>query len=212
MSVCPLKINHDLYLEMILEKAETVTEEILNLYQQFGDRDYIGEAVSQMEHMSQAAELAMNEGMEDEVILAAFFHDIGHICVQQDQVNTMKGYGVKSHEKIGADYLRHMGYPEKVARLVEMHVEAKRYLTIRYPEYYAGLSEASKQTLEFQGGKMTDEEASAFERDPLFQIAIKLRQWDEQAKETDQPLTDLHRLKAISIQVLTRQLPWQPSF
>ncbi|MDP2147097.1 MAG: phosphohydrolase, partial [Pseudomonas sp.] len=60
--------------------AEQVVAEVFGLYEQHGAADYIGEPVSQIEHMSQAAQLAMAEGFDDEVVLAAFFHDIGHIC------------------------------------------------------------------------------------------------------------------------------------
>ncbi len=40
-------------------------------------------------------------------------------------------------------------------RLVEYHVQAKRYLTFSQPDYYARLSEASRRTLAYQGGVMT---------------------------------------------------------
>lgn len=169
--------------------------EVFSLYETYGHEDYIGEPVSQLEHMSQAAQLAMQEGYDDEVVLAAFFHDIGHICVMKDHANTMDGYGIKSHEKIGANYLRAKGFPEKIARLVENHVQAKRYLTCKYPNYYANLSEASKKTLEFQGGIMSEADASAFEKDPLFPISIRMRQWDELAKEVEIPIVDLDVLK-----------------
>ncbi|MFN7495238.1 MAG: phosphohydrolase, partial [Cyclobacteriaceae bacterium] len=105
-------------------------------------------------------------------------------------------FGVKSHEKIGADYLREKGFSERIAKLVENHVEAKRYLTFRYPEYYNNLSEASKRTLEYQGGKMTAEEADVFEQDSLFEASIQLRKWDELAKEIETPLIDLEIIKA----------------
>jgi putative nucleotidyltransferase with HDIG domain len=145
--------------------------------------------------MSQSAQLAMKEGFNDEVILAAFFHDIGHICVSRNAANNMGGYGVKSHEKIGADFLREKGFPETVAKLVENHVQAKRYLTFKHPEYYHNLSEASKQTLVYQGGMMSAEEAERFERDPLFEASIRMRYWDELAKETEVPILDLAVLK-----------------
>src|SRR5579862_8228628 len=106
-----------------------IVDDIFGLYLKYGNSDYIGESISQIEHMSQAAQLAMDEGYDDEVIMAAFFHDIGHICVQCTNENNMNGYGLKSHEKIGADFLREKGFPERVARLVENHVKAKRYLT-----------------------------------------------------------------------------------
>jgi predicted HD phosphohydrolase len=49
----------------------------------------ISETVSQLEHMSQSAQLAIEQGYDDEVVLAAFFHDIGHICVMQNASNSM---------------------------------------------------------------------------------------------------------------------------
>ena len=173
-----------------------IIEEIFALYERFGNADYIGEPVSQLEHMSQAAQLAMKEGFDDQVVLAAFFHDIGHICVMQNESNSMDGYGVKSHEKIGSDFLRERGFPERVTKLVENHVQAKRYLTYKYPEYYQSLSQASKRTLEFQGGIMAAQGAEAFEGDVLFDVSIRMRKWDELAKEIDVALIDLAKIKS----------------
>jgi phosphonate degradation associated HDIG domain protein len=181
-----------------------IVDEVFALYEKFGDADYIGEPVSQLEHMSQAAQLAMKEGFDDEVVLAAFFHDIGHICVMQNESNSMGGYGVRSHEKIGADYLRERGFPERVAKLVENHVQAKRYLTYKFPEYYQSLSEASKKTLEFQGGVMEPHEAEAFEKDILFDVSIRMRKWDELAKEMDVALIDLAAIKSKARNVLSQ--------
>ncbi|WP_276369733.1 phosphonate degradation HD-domain oxygenase [Chryseolinea sp. H1M3-3] len=182
----------------------TTLDQVFSLYEKFGNADYIGEPVSQLEHMSQAAQLAIEEGADDEVILAAFFHDIGHICVMQNENNSMNGYGVKSHEKIGADFLRQKGFPERIAKLVENHVQAKRYLTFKDPAYYNSLSEASKHTLEFQGGVMTAEEAEGFENDVLFETSISLRRWDELAKETNVPLLNLGEIKSKALIVLSR--------
>jgi putative nucleotidyltransferase with HDIG domain len=119
----------------------------------------------------------------NEMILAAFLHDIGHISVAAGDDNTMGNFGIINHEKAGADYLRKRGFDERIARLVENHVSAKRYLTFKYPEYYNGLSEASKTTLEYQGGMMNHDEAILFEQDELFEQFIEMRRWDELAKE-----------------------------
>ncbi|GHN01991.1 phosphodiesterase [Cytophagales bacterium WSM2-2] len=176
--------------------SETVANEIISLYRKFGDADYIGEPVSQMEHMSQAAQLAIEGGYDDEIVLAAFFHDIGHICVQASSENSMGGFGTRSHEQIGADFLRAKGFSERIAQLVENHVKAKRYLTFRYPEYYASLSEASKKTLEYQGGKMTEPEARLFEVAAEFKESILLRRWDELAKEPGVAIIDFEEIKS----------------
>ncbi|WP_336332716.1 phosphonate degradation HD-domain oxygenase [Pseudomonas putida] len=169
------------------------------LYERHGSDDYIGEAITQLEHMSQAAQLAMAEGFDDEVVLAAFFHDIGHLCGGDA---SMGGYGVVSHERIGAEYLRRCGFGERMVRLVQYHVEAKRYLTLRQPGYYQRLSEASRRTLGYQGGVMNEAEADAFERDPLFEVSLRMREWDERAKEVGVPLMNLAMLKEKALALL----------
>ena len=179
---------------------EQAIAEVFGLYERHGMADYIGEPVSQIEHMSQAAQLAMAEGFDDEVVLAAFFHDIGHLCGQGGA--NMGGYGVVSHERLGADYLRRAGFSERMAKLVEYHVQAKRYLTFSQPDYYARLSEASRRTLVYQGGVMSAEEARAFEQDPLCAVSLRLRHWDEEAKLMHVPVLDLEVLKAKARQVL----------
>jgi len=191
-------------LPSMIGKEEQIVSEILALYDRYGNNDYIGEPVSQIEHMSQAAQLAIAAKAEDEVVLAAFFHDIGHICVAKNNSNDMDGYGIVEHEKIGADFLREKGFPENIAELVGSHVEAKRYLTFKYPDYLANLSEASRNTLEHQGGVMTSEEANAFEQNPLFEQMILLRKWDEQAKETRKAIIDLEVIRKKALDVLRR--------
>lgn len=189
----------------MISKFQAVTDEVLTLYQRFGEHDYIGEPVSQIEHMCQCAQLAEAGGFDDEVILAAFFHDIGHLLEHVIPSEQMDGYGVVNHEVMGAEYLRQKGFSEKIAKLVAAHVPAKRYLTFKYPEYYAQLSEASKKTLEFQGGRMSSEEAVAFEADDLHPLYIQLRKWDEQAKLENIPLPSLDVFRARMVTHLAQQ-------
>lgn len=176
---------------MTVDMIDTHIENILTLYKTYGNENYIGEKVSQVEHMCQCAQLAEAEGYDDEVILAAFFHDIGHLCEHIMDVHYMDDYGVADHERIGAAYLLGKGFSGKIAQLVASHVAAKRYLTFKYPEYLRNLSMASLQTLQFQDGVMSAEEAAAFEADPLFNLYIALRKWDEQAKTENVPLPAL---------------------
>jgi 2-amino-1-hydroxyethylphosphonate dioxygenase (glycine-forming) len=179
-----------------------VSNRIFDLYARFGSNDYIGEPVSQVEHMSQAAQLAIDEGFDDEVVLAAFFHDIGHLCVAKNSENDLNGFGIKNHEKVGADFLRELGFSERVTSLVESHVVAKRYLCYARPEYLAKLSEASQKTLELQGGIMDSSEAKLFEQNPLANLMIKMREWDDTAKEINTPIIDFGVLKEKMIRML----------
>ena len=181
-------------------------ELIFGFYEKHGNEDYIGEPVSQLEHMCQSAQLAEGEGFDEEVILAAFFHDLGHLITQGPTTETMGEFGVKRHEQLGADFLRSLGFSEKIAQLVENHVQAKRYLTFRYPDYYTKLSDASKQTLIYQGGPMKEEEALKFEKDPLFEVSLRMRTWDEEAKLTDLPLPSLTRYKEMALRALQHRL------
>jgi phosphonate degradation associated HDIG domain protein len=178
---------------------QAVVKEVFLLYEKFGDDDYIGEPVSQLEHMSQAAALAQAEGHDDEVILAAFFHDIGHLCAEAGEAESMDGMGNVDHEQIGADYLLERGFSERVANLVQGHVIAKRYLTYKYPEYYNRLSDASKATLNFQGGVMTADEAADFELSPDAELIIRLRYWDDMAKEMNVLVDNIAYLKNIAL-------------
>jgi phosphonate degradation associated HDIG domain protein len=177
---------------------EAVVNEVFSLYEKYGDEDYIGEPVSQLEHMSQAAALAEKEGYDDEVILAAFFHDIGHLCADAAVAGSMDGMGNIDHEKLGAEYLLERGFSKRLAALVQGHVIAKRYLTYKYPEYYSKLSPASKTTLEFQGGVMSSDEAAAFELNPNAELIIRLRYWDDMAKQIHIPVNNLARLKLLA--------------
>lgn len=185
--------------------TQALVNQIFNLYEKYGNQDYIGEPVSQLEHMSQAASLAMAEGYDDEVVLAAFFHDIGHLCAYGEAVESMNGMGNLDHEQIGADYLLERGFSARLAKLVNGHVIAKRYLTFKYPEYYEKLSPASKVTLDFQGGPMNKEEALVFEKDPDADTIIRLRHWDDEAKAVSIPVDNLLHLKALAIKHLNEQ-------
>jgi putative nucleotidyltransferase with HDIG domain len=107
-------------------------DDIFALYEKHGAEEYYGEAVSQLEHMCQSAELARIGGYDDEVVLAAFFHDIGYL-IHSENKDTMGSFGRKNHEKEAGAFLRRMGFSDKVASLTEQHVNAKRYLTFADP-------------------------------------------------------------------------------
>lgn len=166
-------------LEKNIDKS---VKDVLKLYKTYGHLHY-GEGVTQLQHALQAAELAINEQGEDEMIVAAFLHDIGHLLSEQYVKTKKTDYGSVEHEYNGADYLEDMGFSDYVIDLVENHVLAKRYLVSSQSSYYDTLSEASKKTLEYQGGKMTIEEQEKFESNPYFEDYLTLRKYDDEAKE-----------------------------
>ncbi len=178
---------------MIQTLIQQKTDALFKLYEVHGDEDY-GEGVTQLMHMVQCANLAKAEGYDDEIILAAFFHDIGHFLEDAEEMGI---YGKQDHDRIGGEFLLQNGFPEIMAKLVASHVAAKRYLTYSISGYYEKLSEASKKTLEYQGGPMNAAEAGAFDADPLKELYLKIRYWDDLGKETDTPVNpkDIDELK-----------------
>ena len=173
-----------------------------DLYHKHGHNGYIGEGVSQLEHARQTALCAiqaydsslrtghMTPQEFSDFVLGAFFHDIGHLVryIRSDDLELMGvdgDLGVMNHETVGADYLRLLGFSTRVCNLVGGHVRAKRYLVTIDQDYKNNLSEASKNTLEIQGGEMSNDEKTAFENDPDFCELLDLRQFDENAKNSD---------------------------
>ena len=178
---------------------------IFSYYEKFGNRDYIGEPVSQTEHMVQAAMLAENDNQNKSIILAALFHDIGHLVAFDEETpfETMDDVGIKDHEKVGAIFLRKLNVPYPIPELIEGHVQAKRYLTFKNKDYYNKLSDASRKTLLHQGGPMTQEEAAIFELNKLHNTMIKLRGYDEKAKEINVKINDLNYYKTMLKEIMS---------
>lgn len=167
---------------MTLETKMNVIDKLFNFFQESGFEEYAGEKVSQLEHALQAAKLADDENYEEEVIIAALFHDIGHLMKTENDDAKMGIFGTKNHEFIGAEFLLKNGFSKKMYELVIGHVRTKKYLVYKFPEYKTSLSEASLKTLEYQGGAMTEAEAEKFEKDELFHLHLKMREWDDKAK------------------------------
>ncbi|KAF7722734.1 hypothetical protein EC973_002827 [Apophysomyces ossiformis] len=197
---------------------ERIVDSVFQVLVDGSKKDYIGEKISQLEHSLQAAAQARQSNADEETILAALLHDIGQFATSPDQRQMLcnaseldpslgpeeVSVGVKGHERIGAEYLRKLGFSDKVAQLVESHVAVKRYLTGKYPHYYEGLSNASKLSLKYQGGPFSMDEVHAFEDDPLFQLKVNLRYWDDAAKVVGLVVPGLETYRTMAIQHLQK--------
>lgn len=157
-----------------------VLDQIMTLLEKAGAERYGGENVSQLEHALQCAMHAERMGSSPELITAALLHDIGHLVDEGDEGLAEKGVDAY-HETIAADWLRRH-FSDAVVEPVRLHVDAKRYLCRAEPNYWAGLSQGSKTSLEVQGGIYSDAEAAIFIARPFAEDAVKLRRWDDAAK------------------------------
>ena len=166
---------------MTLDKR---VEPLFELLAQAKERGYIGEPISQLEHALQSAKIAIDGHGSEALILAALFHDIGHLCAPKN-APCMDEFGIDNHHGVGAEYLRTIGFSDTIATLVKSHVDGKRYLVAKNANYLEALSPASQETLRRQGGPMSKSEMQSFERHPLFQEILQLRTCDDRAKRVN---------------------------
>ena len=150
----------------------TGIEAIAQLFAGPGSRDYLGEAVTIGEHMRQAGALAEAAGAPAPLVAAALLHDVGHLRHETDA----------RHGPAGAQWLGQWFGPA-VTEPVRLHVAAKRYLCATEPGYAATLSPASVYTLGVQGGPMQGAELEEFTASPYAADAVRVRRWDDQAKD-----------------------------
>ena len=114
----------------------------------------LGEAVTETEHALQTAHLAHVAGADDELVVAALLHDVGHLlpaCPRTRDVASRSPRGCRRG-------LARAAFRPGGQRPVRLHVAAKRTVC-RRRSHGASLSPASRLSLQLQGGPMTPEEA-----------------------------------------------------
>lgn len=130
------------------------------------------ESVDEWEHAMQSAARALDDGADDELVLAAAIHDIGHSPL-------LGGPGVQDHTGLARAWITPR-FGERVGWLAGAHVAAKRHLAATDPDYAAGLSLTSVASLAEQGGAGVD---PAFAEHPWCADALRLRRYDDAAKD-----------------------------
>lgn len=165
--------------------------EIHHLLQARGHRPYGTEAISQLEHALQCAHLAERSGETPETVVACLLHDLGHLlAAERDGVQNHDTAEDDLHQFIALPFLRTL-FPDAVLEPIRLHVDAKRYLCLIDPGYWAELSPASKHSLELQGGVFSESDAEHFITQPFAAEAVRLRRYDDLAKVKDKKVPDL---------------------
>jgi predicted HD phosphohydrolase len=131
-----------------------------------------GDPVDLLAHGLQCAEV-LRECCPDDLglHLAGLVHDLGHAL--------SPAHTGRDHGEAAADAVRPV-LGQRVARLVALHVPAKRYLAATDQSY--GLSPASVASLARQGARMDEAEQAAFLTLSEAQDALALRHADDEAK------------------------------
>jgi predicted HD phosphohydrolase len=143
---------------------------------------HAGTSVSQLDHALQTAALLLRRHPGDlELAAAGLVHDIGHL---------LPGVDDEAHAGAGADAVR-AALGHRVAGLVALHVEAKRYLVATEPGYGDALGTDSVASLATQGGSLSEDEVAAFEALPLAPEATSVRRADDSGKVEGLAVRDL---------------------
>ncbi len=137
-----------------------------------------GERCSMRAHQLQTAAAAHSAGADDDLVVAALLHDVGHLLGEAGE------WGLPDHAEVAARWLGPW-LPEPVVAPIRLHVAAKRHLVAVDPAYAAELSEASTITLAQQGGPFDEAGSAAFLAEPHAERAMALRRFDDLGKAPD---------------------------
>ena len=180
-------------------------EDIRDVFERYGELAYSGEPVSQLEHALQTAQRAEQDGAPDTLITAALLHDLGHLLHPRVQAfDTPTEQGVDDlHQYYALPFLR-ANFPDAVLEPIRLHVDAKRCLCAIDSDYFSQLSADSVRSLALQGGVFDPEQAARFQAQPYADEALRLRRWDDLAKQAGWETPPLGLYLAVVGRVMAR--------
>lgn len=149
------------------------------------------EAVDELDHALQCAARAVEDHADDELVLASALHDLAHSPLFDTAA-------YEHHDSAARDWLSPR-FGARVGWLAGAHVAAKRYLAATEPDY--ALSDASSLSLRAQGGAAAD---PTFTDHPWWADALRLRRYDDAAKDPTATGITVDDVLAIAARVLAR--------
>jgi phosphonate degradation associated HDIG domain protein len=189
-----------------MQTSNQVVDEVISLLRDSGGDQYFGESVTKLVHAEQCAWHAQQAEADEELILASLLHDVGHLIDTEAAIRDER-VGVVNHDDVGKQWLLQRGFSPRLATLVGGHVDAKRYLTATNASYIDRLTPASQETLRLQGGPMDESSAEAFAREPELRDMLRLRSWDEMAKDPKWRGPGLDSYREMLVRHLNRRDP-----
>ena len=157
------------------------------------------DAVDELDHALQAAARALEDGADDELVLAAALHDLAHGPAFDD-------VAAQEHDLVAMQWLTPR-FGARVGWLAGAHVAAKRYLVATDPGYATTLSDVSVDSLHYQGGAQVDAE---YVSHPWWPDALRLRRYDDAAKVPRGDAASIDDVLTVAERVLTLHLSRMP--
>jgi len=159
-------------------------EELIEVFDKYGgDRYMAGEAVTQKNHVLQAAYLAEKAGAPEEIIIALLFHDIGRV-IEDDLIGNEPALH-ELHDDLGANWLQERNFPKVVSDLLRYHTLAKIFLCQEESDYYDHLSLPSQDSYHIQKEKYSKkpDAIDRFNALPYRSWILTARKCDDMAKD-----------------------------
>ncbi|MBI2735356.1 MAG: metal-dependent phosphohydrolase [Rhodospirillales bacterium] len=161
--------------------SDPLRQELLDIFVGRATRRYGLSAINQLQHALQSAAHAEADDAPSATVLASLLHDVGHMIHQLGEDPASRGVD-DVHEELGAKWLAERFGPA-VSEPVRLHVAAKRYLCTVESDYFGKLAPDSVRSLKLQGGLMSADEIEVFRANPHHAEAVRLRRYDEAAKD-----------------------------
>lgn len=176
----------------MLQHVDALTEaaRLLGSLRGIWDED----AVDELDHALQSAARAIDDGADDELVLAAALHDIAHSPA-------FDAAAAQAHDVTAERWLT-ARFGARVGWLAGRHVAAKRYLAATDPAYARALSPASVDSLRLQGGAAVDPDLVAH---PWWPDALRLRRFDDAAKDPAAAGATMEHVLTIATRVLHKR-------
>ncbi len=190
----------------LIGREQPMAEHLMSMLESLAEHSY-GENLSMLAHVlqtaahvqaacpasgdggSQSAALSASQADaaargDDELVVAALLHDIGHLLGETGT------HGRADHAELGAAFLRPW-LPATVVEPIRLHVAAKRHMVAADPAYGERLSDASRITLQQQGGPFDAAGSERFGAEAHAGRAMLLRVCDDLGKQPGSPTAGL---------------------
>ena len=186
--------------ELAGARGEVLIEKLFEFMEAQGQSNY-DKSVTQLEHALQCADLARERDLGEQLVVAALFHDIGHLLLNESADHSDFLAEDLDHERIGADFLD-AWFPAEVTEPIRLHVPAKRYLCSTDPAYFDQLSLASQRSFQVQGGNLSPAKQRELEQNEYLQLALALRRIDDEGKQAGKPVPPIAVYKQAAMNCL----------
>ena len=180
-----------------IETYEGINAILYELIEQRGETLYGGEAVTQLQHALQCAQLAEDEGAPPALITAALLHNAA-VSPAGNADETRKSANDGQVEGTAEAFLSQWFGPD-VREPLRLNTQARRYLSAVETGYLDGLPSASHYTLMHAGGPMSAVETTAFEAESYAADALRLLRWQDRCARANAPTRNLAHFLAYAM-------------